>query len=114
MRFPWPPDTISRIAVGIAALVVLCLMGLDYALAYTQLSESSFRFLARRRDVAPVECEGLTITRWRRADLDRLIDSLPRRGAPIGTDAPDLSAAESDGQDAGEMALARARRRSRK
>ncbi|WP_310461877.1 diguanylate cyclase [Sphaerotilus sp.] len=31
MRFPWPPDTISRIAVGIAALVVLCLMGLDYA-----------------------------------------------------------------------------------
>ena len=31
MRLPWPPDTISRIAVGIAALVVLCLMGLDYA-----------------------------------------------------------------------------------
>jgi diguanylate cyclase (GGDEF)-like protein len=31
MRFPWPPDTISRIAVGIAALVVLCLMGMDFA-----------------------------------------------------------------------------------
>jgi diguanylate cyclase (GGDEF)-like protein len=31
MRLPWPPDTISRIAVGIAALAVLCLMGLDYA-----------------------------------------------------------------------------------
>lgn len=30
MRFPWPPDTISRIAVGIAALVVLCLMGMDF------------------------------------------------------------------------------------
>jgi diguanylate cyclase (GGDEF)-like protein len=31
MRLHWPPDTISRIAVGIAALVVLCVMGLDYA-----------------------------------------------------------------------------------
>ena len=31
MRLPWPPDTITRIAVGIAALVVLCLMSLDYA-----------------------------------------------------------------------------------
>lgn len=31
MRFPWPLDTISRIAVGIAALVVLCVMGMDYA-----------------------------------------------------------------------------------
>jgi diguanylate cyclase (GGDEF)-like protein len=27
----WPLDTISRIAIGIAALAVLCLMGLDYA-----------------------------------------------------------------------------------
>lgn len=31
MRLPWPPDTISRIAVGLSALVVLCLMGLDHA-----------------------------------------------------------------------------------
>jgi diguanylate cyclase (GGDEF)-like protein len=31
MRLPWPPDTISRIAVGIAALVLLCLMGMDFA-----------------------------------------------------------------------------------
>lgn len=31
MRYFWPPDTISRIAAGIAALVLLCLMGLDFA-----------------------------------------------------------------------------------
>lgn len=92
------------------------LMGLELALAYTQLGESSFRFLTRKRGVAPVDPDGLTVTRWARADLDRLIDSLPRRGAPMAADGPqaDESSMDTGLPDAAQLALQRARRRGKR
>lgn len=59
------------------------LLTTELACAYVCLSEASFRFLARKSDVEPVECGGLAVTRWRKTDLDRLIDSLPSRGAEM-------------------------------
>jgi hypothetical protein len=78
---------------------------LDTALAasYLALSESSFRIVAARAGVQPVEL-GLSVTRWRRADLDALIDRLPHRGEAT-TGSP-----ESD-QDEAAAALERVRRR---
>lgn len=87
------------------------LMGVDLACAYTQLGEDSFRFLARKRGVKPVDCEGLGVTRWRRADLDRLVDSLPHRGAEMAATAP--SANDADDDSAAQRALEKARRRIR-
>lgn len=81
------------------------LLPIDLACAYTQLSEASFRFAARKHGVFPVDI-GLSVTRWSRTDLDRLIDSLPRRGAempPEAANVPDPAAA------ALERAKARAR-----
>lgn len=82
------------------------LLTTELACAYTCLGEQSFRYLTRRHAVEPVECGGLAVTRWRRSDLDRLIDSLPARGAQIPAEpanAPDPAAA----------ALARAKARAK-
>jgi hypothetical protein len=59
------------------------LLTTELACAYVCLSVASFRFLAAKLDVSPVECGGLAVTRWRKTDLDRLIDSLPARGAEM-------------------------------
>lgn len=53
----------------------------------------------------PVEL-GMAIMRWRRADLDRLIEQLPPREARQDNHDQDI--------DAGTAALARVRRRLRK
>lgn len=90
------------------------LMDLDYAMAYTQLAEGSFRYLAKAKGVAPVDAAGLGVTRWARADLDRLIDSLPRRGVPMAQDgANDASgpAPAADPEQAAQAALNAARKR---
>lgn len=82
------------------------LLTTDLACAYTSLGEVSFRHLARTHQVEPVECAGLAITRWRRGDLDRLIDSLPARGSEMTPDsAPPVDLAQA--------ALDRAARRAR-
>ena len=60
------------------------LMTTEVACAYVSLSEQSFRFVARKRRVVPVDCDGLAVTRWRKADLDRLVESLSARGTNIG------------------------------
>lgn len=60
------------------------LMTTEVACAYVSLGEQSFRFITRKRSVFPVECEGLAVTRWRKSDLDRLVENLPVRGEKIG------------------------------
>lgn len=82
------------------------LLTTELACAYTTLSESSFRAFVKLNHVEPRECAGLAVTRWRRADLDALIDSLPARGAEMTPDAPPAA-------DPANIALERARRRAR-
>lgn len=82
------------------------LMTLDFALAYTCLSEQSFRFLCRKRGVNPVDCEGLAVARWAKIDLDALIDSLPRRGAEMPTEPANTP-------DPADAALARVKARAK-
>jgi hypothetical protein len=82
------------------------LMDTALAAAYCSMSEASFRFVARRRDVKPVDT-GLSLVRWRRKDLDGLIDSLPGRGA---NSAPVVDVEI----DPAETALRRARDRARR
>lgn len=83
------------------------LLNIDLACAYTCMSEDSFRFFARRYEVHPVDCAGLAVTRWRKTDLDAMIDRLPPKGAEM---APEATPANIDPADA---ALARAARRAR-
>lgn len=82
------------------------LMPIDLACAYCQMGADSFRLVTRRHGIEPVDT-GLAMTRWRRLDLDRLIDSLPARGAEMSADdhANDPPAAAED------AALARVMRR---
>ncbi len=79
---------------------------MDTALAakYLALGESSFRVVAARAGVQPVDF-GLAVTRWRRTDLDRLVNALPTRG-PNVTAAPN-----SHDTDLAEAALERVRQR---
>lgn len=81
------------------------LLDVTMASAYCSMSEASFRFIARRRGVNPVDI-GLHMTRWRRKDLDGLIDNLPARGA---NSAP----VAGNDQDPAEAALERAKKRAR-
>jgi hypothetical protein len=90
------------------------LLTTELACAYSQLSDHSFRWLAHQHGLKPVECAGLAVTRWRRTDLDRLIDSLPAKGDQMrpgeaesgaGATQPSLST------DPAADALARAARR---
>lgn len=82
------------------------LLTTELACAYTTLSASSFRAFAKLNRLEPRECAGLAVTRWRRADLDALIDSLPARGAEMPADAPPETAPV-------DLALQRVRRRAR-
>ncbi|GEM_PF-2561606 len=55
------------------------LMNTEMASAYVSLSESAFQGLAARRGVQPVDMGPMRGVRWKRGDLDRLIDNLPLR-----------------------------------
>ncbi len=71
------------------------LLTTEMACAYLQMSEASLRFTAARFGASPVD-NGLSMTRWAKVDLDRLIDSLPRRGAEMPAEpanTPDPAAA---------------------
>ncbi len=87
------------------------LLTTDLACAYTSLSEASFRFVAAQKKVLPVDCAGISVTRWRRADLDALIDSLPPRGLKIPP--TEAGHANDSPRDPAEDALRRAERRAR-
>jgi diguanylate cyclase (GGDEF)-like protein len=83
MRFPWPPDTISRIAVGIAALVVLCLMGMDFAFG---LVPNPVRIeIERRQAVSQLLADqiALVATRLGASDVHQLLYSTRRNESKL-------------------------------
>jgi len=89
------------------------LMDTATACAYLSMSDVSLRHLAKRRGIAPVDFGGLHLLRWRKQDLDALVDGLAQRvdtargaGGSIQPSAPvhDLAAA----------ALEKSRRRGRR
>lgn len=61
------------------------LMDTPTAASYFSLSEASFRAVAARHNIQPVEM-GLSVTRWRKHDLDQLSDRFPARGG-VANDA---------------------------
>lgn len=79
------------------------LMDTATASAYLSMSEASLRLLAHRVGVTPVDCGGLSMTRWRRRDLDAMIDSLPQRDGTV--------VAQASVVDDAAAALERVRRR---
>lgn len=79
------------------------LMDAATAAAYLAIGESSFRALAARAGVLPVEL-GLQVTRWRRSDIDAMVANLAVRGVEITDDT-------ANAPDAAEEALARVRQR---
>lgn len=78
------------------------LMDTEMAASYVGLCPATFQLVASRYSVAAVDL-GVRATRWRKADLDRLVDRLPARGDPKDTAPVDLAQA----------ALERARRRAK-
>ena len=82
------------------------LMDTQMAASYLALGVSSFRAVAARAGITPVDL-GLSVTRWRREDLDGLVEKLP----PRGDDCPITDAAEID---LAKAALERVRIRQRK
>jgi hypothetical protein len=75
------------------------------ACAYLSMGEASLKFLTAKGGVAPVDLGGPALLRWRKRDLDALVDSLPQRGGTIAPTAPV--------HDLAEEALKRARQRAR-
>jgi len=78
-------------------------MDSDMAAAYCSVCPVTFQALAGRYGVAPVDM-GARVTRWRKRDLDTLVDRLPARGDPKDT-APVVDLAQA--------ALEKAERRAR-
>ena len=65
-------------ALGMPAWPLL--MSTDLGARYLTLSTGSFRGLLRRAGIRPVDL-GLGVVRWRRADLETLVSSLPARSS---------------------------------
>jgi hypothetical protein len=65
------------------------------ACAYLSIGENSLRTLTALRGVKPVDM-GLDMKRWRRRDLDRLVDSLPEKGADAEPGAKPVANAAQD------------------
>jgi hypothetical protein len=80
-------------------------MDVSTAGAYLSLSEHAFKVVTARADLRPVNL-GLRLQRYRRADLDKLLKSLPVAG-------PALDADTAAADQAAERALARVGSRSR-
>lgn len=55
--------------------------------AYLSVGRSTFQGVVARAKINPVDM-GAEVVRWRRVDLDRLIDSLPPRGAMVEPQQP--------------------------
>lgn len=85
------------------------LMDEDLACAYLCVSRDTFRVMCGHAGVRPVDPFGLRMARWRKADLDAMVDSLPLRGASSGEPA-----AAPTAPSAAEAALERAMRRNRR
>lgn len=78
------------------------LMDLELACAYTSLGQGQFKALTAKYEIAARDLGRLQGLRWRKADLDRLIDMLPARGEP---------SVEVASQDPAQAALERVQRR---
>jgi len=70
------------------------------AARYLMVGEHTLRTIVHRAGVQPVDL-GVSVTRWRRSDLDALIDKLPYRGdfedsCTVSTNQPDPKAAALD------------------
>lgn len=55
------------------------MMATEMAAAYVSMSESGFQALAAAHGVRPVDLGRLRGVRWKKGDVDRLVDSLPVR-----------------------------------
>lgn len=64
------------------------MMDLDLACAYTQLGHTQFKALSAKYKITPRDLGAIRGVRWRRSDLDRMIDMLPAQGEPSGEIAP--------------------------
>jgi hypothetical protein len=84
------------------------LMDEAMACAYTSLRPESFRAVMAMKNVVPVDL-GLRIVRWKKADLDRAIDSLPLRGSDPAVDRAGVTPI-----DLGAEAIRRARETNRR
>lgn len=83
------------------------LMDEDRAAEYCgEISVPTFKAMTARYKLQPVDM-GARLLRWRKADLDRMIDSLPARGAPS---PPEAANAPESFDDAVRKAEKRARR----
>lgn len=82
-------------------------MTTEMACSYLTLSEASLRYLANHHGLSPVDCAGLTVTRWRQSDLDRLVAALPAK-RPKGSSIP------ASTKDPALEALRKAAKRTRK
>lgn len=78
------------------------LMDIRLACAYTQLGETQFKALSAYYKIPPRDLGKIRGVRWRRSDLDRMIDMLPAQGEPSEVVAL---------QDPAQAALDRVRRR---
>lgn len=72
------------------------LMTTDLAARYLSVDEHSLRMVALSHGVGPVDLK-VDLERWRRADLDRLVRSLPMRSpSPPRRDPPTTCISDAD------------------
>ena len=83
------------------------LMSAAVAGAYLGVSEKSFQVIAARRGVRPVKLD-VSCTRWRRRDLDGLIEGLSFVQAGSGPAEPAAAPVAPDDQEAASLARVRA------
>jgi predicted DNA-binding transcriptional regulator AlpA len=78
--------------------------------AYLSVGRATFQGFVASQKIKPVDM-GFQVVRWRRADIDRVIDSLTARGAKVTDQEPVNDASPvADPQSALERAARRARR----
>ena len=58
------------------------MMTTEMAAAYVSMSRTGFQALATVNGVRPVDLGRLRGLRWKKGDIDRLVDSLPAREEP--------------------------------
>ena len=63
------------------------LMDEDMSSSYLQMERRTFRALATSHHLAPVDV-GARLLRWRRTDLDRLVEALPAKGETLQAGSP--------------------------
>jgi hypothetical protein len=88
------------------------LMDLATALAYCTLKEDAFRSVTGRQGVRPVDL-GMSCVRYRRADLDAMLDKLTMRAPKLPDQPAEATGVVYELADPAAVALERARKRAR-